>query len=186
MIAAPDAFASITLLGSGPGRLRGRRARDLRQLMAVLDPAESGTGLDTAVLRARFGAVWDSELRPAAEADGTPAPVVEFLGVRAARTCPLGLVVMGRQLLDFPDRTAELAALPGAAILVGYGEKDDAWTPAAQYDMARRLDATWVCIPGAAHSPAVEAPETTAAMLTSFWNEAENGAREHASLASVR
>jgi len=30
-----------------------------------------------------------------------------------------------------------------------------------------------VCIPGAAHSPAVEAPETTAAMLTAFWNHAE-------------
>jgi pimeloyl-ACP methyl ester carboxylesterase len=30
-----------------------------------------------------------------------------------------------------------------------------------------------VVIPGAAHSPAVEAPETTASALTAFWNDAE-------------
>jgi hypothetical protein len=29
------------------------------------------------------------------------------------------------------------------------------------------------CIPAAAHSPAVEAPATTAAALTRFWDEAE-------------
>ncbi|HUC57551.1 MAG TPA: alpha/beta hydrolase, partial [Streptosporangiaceae bacterium] len=40
--------------------------------------------------------------------------------------------------------------------------------------MAKRLGAERVCIPGAAHSPAVEAPETTAAMLTTFWNHAES------------
>jgi hypothetical protein len=29
-------------------------------------------------------------------------------------------------------------------------------------------------VPGAAHSPAVEAPETTASSLTAFWNAAES------------
>ncbi|MDA8324351.1 MAG: alpha/beta hydrolase, partial [Actinomycetota bacterium] len=60
-------------------------------------------------------------------------------------------------------------------MLVSYGEHDDAWPPAVQDAMARRLDAERVCIPGAAHSPAVEAPETTAAMLTAFWNRSEAG-----------
>jgi hypothetical protein len=41
--------------------------------------------------------------------------------------------------------------------------------------MAKRLGADRICIPGAAHSPAVEAPETTAGMLTAFWNDAEAG-----------
>ena len=50
---------------------------------------------------------------------------------------------------------------------------DDAWDPAIQEDMALRLRAERVCIPGAAHSPAVEAPETTASTLTHFWNAAE-------------
>jgi hypothetical protein len=36
-----------------------------------------------------------------------------------------------------------------------------------------RLGAERVCIPGAAHSPAVEAPETTASTLTQFWNATE-------------
>ena len=37
----------------------------------------------------------------------------------------------------------------------------------------KRLSADRVCIPGAAHSPAIEAPMTTASILTDFWNEAE-------------
>jgi pimeloyl-ACP methyl ester carboxylesterase len=41
--------------------------------------------------------------------------------------------------------------------------------------MAHRLGARRVCIPGAAHSPAVEAPATTASILTEFWNTAESG-----------
>jgi pimeloyl-ACP methyl ester carboxylesterase len=57
--------------------------------------------------------------------------------------------------------------------MVLYGENDDAWEPAAQEDMAARLRAQRICIPAAAHSPAVEAPETTASTLTSFWNTTE-------------
>jgi hypothetical protein len=30
-----------------------------------------------------------------------------------------------------------------------------------------------VCIPGAMHSPNVEAPATTASALTTFWDQAE-------------
>ncbi|HEY6274901.1 MAG TPA: alpha/beta hydrolase, partial [Streptosporangiaceae bacterium] len=41
-------------------------------------------------------------------------------------------------------------------------------------DMAHRLGASRVCIPGAAHSPPVEAPATTASILTEFWNAAES------------
>jgi pimeloyl-ACP methyl ester carboxylesterase len=58
-------------------------------------------------------------------------------------------------------------------VLVLYGENDDAWAPEEQALMAERLGARRVVIPGAAHSPAVEAPETTASALTTFWNEAE-------------
>jgi hypothetical protein len=39
--------------------------------------------------------------------------------------------------------------------------------------MAAQLGAQRVCIPAAAHSPAVEAPETTASTLTGFWNTVE-------------
>jgi hypothetical protein len=84
---------------------------------------------------------------------------------------------MGHYLLSCPDQTAALAALASTAILVLYGENDDAWAPSVQERMARRLGAERVCIPAAAHSPAIEAPETTASTLTSFWNAAEGSER---------
>jgi pimeloyl-ACP methyl ester carboxylesterase len=80
---------------------------------------------------------------------------------------------MAENLLVCPDRTRALASLDIAPFLVVYGEDDDAWDPAIQEDMALRLNAERVCIPGAAHSPAVEAPETTASTLTQFWNSTE-------------
>jgi len=65
---------------------------------------------------------------------------------------------MAEALLTCPDRTPALAKLDAVPMMVLYGENDDAWDPAAQEDMAARLRAQRVCIPAAAHSPAVEAP----------------------------
>ena len=56
-----------------------------------------------------------------------------------------------------------------------YGEDDEAWAPSVQDEMARRLGAERVRIPGVAHAPALEAPETVASVLTRFWNSAETG-----------
>ena len=83
--------------------------------------------------------------------------------------------MLARYLLSCPDRTTELADIVRAGLptLVVYGENDDAWPPAEQDLMARRLGAERTCIPGAAHSPAIEAPVTTASTLTEFWNAAE-------------
>ena len=83
-----------------------------------------------------------------------------------------GLWSMGQGLLGCPDRTSALATA-GAALLVIYGENDDAWEPSVQDEMAHRLGAERVCVPGAAHSPAVEAPETVGRALTTFWNSVE-------------
>ena len=87
---------------------------------------------------------------------------------------PTGLVTMASELLNVQDRTEELAKLEWLPLLVIYGENDNAWPPQAQEDMAFRLGAQRVCIPGAAHSPAVEAPATTSDALTRFWNTAES------------
>jgi pimeloyl-ACP methyl ester carboxylesterase len=86
---------------------------------------------------------------------------------------PDGLVLMAAHMLAAPDRTAELARLDQLPMLVIYGENDNAWSPAAQENMARRLGARRLCIPAAVHSPAVEAPATTASALTQFWDAAE-------------
>jgi len=169
-LSAPTAFWSLTLLGSGPAAIGGVRAQTLRQLLDYLDPA----GHDVERLGEMIGQMWHGQLRPQAEAEGTPAEIIDFLAERALLSCPLGLAEMARHLLGFPDRTAELAALERLPKLVSYGENDDAWPPDVQDMMAKRLGAERICIPGAAHSPAVEAPETTAGMLTAFWNEAES------------
>jgi pimeloyl-ACP methyl ester carboxylesterase len=169
VLAEPTAFLSLTLLGSGPGTISGARAHALRDVLAFLQPAAG----DADALRDKITQIWDSQLEPQAHAEGTPQDIIEFLRDRALRSCPVGLAEMARHLLDFPDRTAELATVGSLPILVSYGENDDAWPPDVQELMARRLGAERVCIPAAAHSPAVEAPETTAAMLTAFWNHAE-------------
>jgi len=169
VLAEPAAFLSLTLLGSGPGTIGGDRARALVDLLDFLRPAED----DVDALRMKISQLWDDQLGPQARADGTKPEVIEFLHDRTLRSCPVGLAEMARHLLDCPDRTGELAAVGQLPKLVSYGENDDAWLPDVQDQMAKRLRAERICIPGAAHSPAVEAPETTAAMLTAFWNQAE-------------
>ena len=172
MLAGTAGIASLTLLGSGPASIAGQRAATLRQILAHLDPPGAAGRWDAGTLAKKIRQLWDEHLGPQAAADGTPGHIIAFLRERTLRNCPVGLIAMGRYLLACPDRTHELADL-GAQILVIYGENDDAWPPAVQDRMARRLKAQRVCIPGAAHSPAVEAPETTASTLTTFWNTAE-------------
>jgi pimeloyl-ACP methyl ester carboxylesterase len=172
MLARTARITSLTLLGSGPASIAGQRAAVLRQILAELDPMDAAGVDDVAALDAKIRRLWDEHLGPQAEADGTPEHILAFLRERTLRNSPVGLIVMGRYLLGCPDRTGELAEL-GAQILVIYGENDDAWPPSVQDRMAKRLKAQRVCIPGAAHSPAVEAPETTASTLTAFWNSTE-------------
>lgn len=153
---------SLTLMSSGPAGLTGPRKAELRATLAYLDgPAED---LPDKVTR-----MWHGTLEPRAVADGVPAPVIDFLRERTLRSSPAGYAAMGLALLHAPDRTAELAKL-GLRTLVLYGEQDNTWSPDDQEDMAARLAASRVCVPAAAHSPAVEAPATTAAALSAFWD----------------
>jgi pimeloyl-ACP methyl ester carboxylesterase len=162
--------ASLTLMSSGPGALTGPRAKDLHDVLTVLN-AVPATDLAGLVQR-----IWAAEMEPAAVADGTAPDVVAFLRTRMLATCPLGLREMGQILLTCPDRTKGLRQAAAGPLLVVYGEEDDAWAPETQETMAERLGAQRVCIPGAMHSPAVDAPETTASTLTKFWNAAESRA----------
>jgi pimeloyl-ACP methyl ester carboxylesterase len=149
----------------------------LRGMLAWLD-AEAGDSPGR--LPAHVGVLWDRHLAPQARADGVPEPIIDFLRTRMMSNNATGLVAMGRYLLACQDRTAELAALDGPPILVLYGEHDDAWRSDIQETMARQLRARRVCIPGVGHSPAVEAPETTASTLTGFWGASEEQGRRGA------
>ena len=185
LAAAGTEFTSFTLMSSGPGALTGPRAKDLRAMLAALGVPRDGGGADAAeadgrggrpdqaTLRAGIAELWRSHLEPQAVAAGVPGEIVAFLGRRMRGNDPDGLVLMAAHMLAAPDRTAELARLDRLPTLVIYGEYDNSWSPAAQENMARRLGARRLCIPAAVHSPAVEAPATTASALTQFWDAAE-------------
>lgn len=163
IMADPSRMASVTLMSSGPAGVGEPSAGRVRALLAALEGLE-------------LPQIWDSFLGPAAEADGMPPEIVAFLRKRMIANSPAALAGMGRELITAPDRVDQLAKIVADAnlpVLVLFGEDDDAWDPALQATMANRLEAGKIVIPGAAHSPAVEAPETTAAALTNFWNRTE-------------
>jgi pimeloyl-ACP methyl ester carboxylesterase len=172
----PASVLSLTLLGSGPGAIGGERAATLIELLSVLDPGNGSTADDRAELASLVRQLWHDQLEPQARADGTDDHVIAFLRERTLRTCPIHYIAIARYLLSCVDRTDELAdtaAAAGLPTMVVYGENDDAWPTEEQDQMAKRLRADRACIPGAAHSPAVEAPVTTSSILTQFWNAAE-------------
>ena len=188
LAAAGAEFASFTLMSSGPGALTGARAKDLRALLAALGAGEGhgdGDRPDQADLRAGIAELWRSYLEPQAIAAGVPGHIVAFLGRRMRDNDPDGLVLMAAHMLAAPDRTAELARLDQLPMLVIYGENDNSWSPAAQENMARRLGARRLCIPAAVHSPAVEAPATTASALTQFWDAAEAAQPYHVTVSGT-
>lgn len=152
-------FGSFTLMSSGPAGIVGPRARSGKRLMGELP----GMGLEH---------VWTTRFEPEAVAAGVPDEIVAFLRKRMLANSPTGLTRMAEEVLSMHDRTDELREI-GVATLVLFGEHDDGWPTDIQVEMARRLGAEFMVVPGAVHSPAVEAPETTAAALIRFWNAAE-------------
>ncbi|MEV4016986.1 alpha/beta hydrolase [Nonomuraea angiospora] len=152
-------FASFTLMGSGPSGIEGKRAVNGRKIMEEVQ----AFGLEH---------VWHHRLEPEALSNDVSDEILAFLRKRLLTNSPTALACMAEQVLSMHDRTDELRQVE-VPTLVLYGEHDDGWPPEAQSEMAARLGAESVVVPGAVHSPAVEAPETTAAALVRFWNAAE-------------
>lgn len=159
VIDAPQAYASLVLMSSGPAGIGGNR----RALIEQLEPLLAASGM--AAVYAASQAI--ASAQPGYVAP--PAALADFLQTRFLAGVPAMLQGMGTALRDEPDRVAELAAT-GVRTLVLYGIDDDAWPTSTQDEMAARLGAATAVIPGAAHSPAVENPATTAAELVKFWH----------------
>jgi pimeloyl-ACP methyl ester carboxylesterase len=155
----PAAFTSLTLLGSGPARLTGRRAQMLDHLAPLLDAG----GVKAVHEALEAVAMTDPK------AQAVPAATREFLDRRFLANAAAGLRGMADAMLAEPDRVAELAAT-GVPVLVAHGEADDAWLPHVQADMARRLGARYEVIDYSIHSPAVENPARTVQVLVDFWS----------------
>ncbi len=150
--AARFPWASVTFLNSGSGPIHQSQHDRLRLLVAALEhfPMEQ---------------IWEAKTAADLAAGRQPAPpeIEAFLKDRFLRTDPRGLAVMARILLEGPQQ--DLRGAHGQ-LLVAFGVDDpDSWSWQTQVDLAQRWRARLAVIPGAAHSPAVEAPAATAALL---------------------
>src|SRR3712207_5637910 len=147
VLADPSLFASLPLLGPGPSRLVGPRAELLEHLSPLLDAG--GVPLVHETLEQL--AMTDPR------AQEVPAPTRAFLARRFLATRDASLRGMADAMTTEPDRVAALAAT-GVPVLVAHGVADDAWTPAVQADMARRLRRRHPGIPGGVHPPPPDEP----------------------------
>jgi pimeloyl-ACP methyl ester carboxylesterase len=149
---------SLTLLSSGPGALGGTKGRLIEAMGPLL--AEQGV---PGVWRA-------SQAIDAADPSIAPVPVAvaAFLERRFLASPAAALLGMGQAVTSASDRTDELAAT-GVPVFVVHGDTDDAWPVDAQREMASRLGARHLELPGCGHSPAVDDPDATADALLDFW-----------------
>ncbi|HQR79840.1 MAG TPA: alpha/beta fold hydrolase, partial [Actinomycetota bacterium] len=150
--AARFGWESVTLLNSGSGPIHQSQHDRLRLLIAALD-------------KYPMDQIWQAKIA-ADRAAGwqRPTPDVEqLLRDRFLRTDPVSLAAMARILLAGPQQ--DLRSAHGR-LLVAFGIDDpDSWSWQTQVELAGRWRARLALIPAAAHSPAVEAPAATSALL---------------------
>jgi pimeloyl-ACP methyl ester carboxylesterase len=154
----PEAVRSLVLLGSGPAALTGPRV----EMLPLMRPLLEQGGMPAVVEAVDAFNAGDPRWL------ALPTSVQQFLRRRMLASSAAGLLAMADALTGEPDLVAELRAT-GVATLVCHGEGDDAWAPALQREMAERLGAPYVVVPGALHSPAVENPEATVQALIDFF-----------------
>ncbi|MEU8617150.1 alpha/beta hydrolase [Streptomyces sp. NPDC048623] len=157
---APDAFMSLTLLASGPGRVarpQRIRIRALRAAFALL-PKER---------------VWRAtrwlDSRGEEPGAGDPPELVAFLRRRWMLTRIAQLAGAGRLLLADPDGTAALRALP-MPLHLAYGDEETVWPVPDLAAAATRTGAHHTVVAGAGHSPNVSHPRELAERLAGFWD----------------
>ncbi len=164
VLARPLAFRSLTLLSSGPDGLAGPRIDVLPLLVPLLEQGMPAVVAAMDQLNAA-DAAWLA----------LDASTQVFLRERMLESSPHALLATADALRFEPDRVDALRATD-VPVLVLHGADDDAWSPALQAQMAQRLRARHVVVPGAAHSPAVEQPRLTAEALVAFWAATERQA----------
>lgn len=158
---SPQSFASVTLLCSGTGPLP---KENWGGLPALVQAVENGRSL---------AFIWfvKTLVLTILRKQSFSKPVRKWRKERWLNTNPLSLKVMSELLMKVENVTEKLKTtlskhkLP---ILVMRGENDDAWPRKEQLEMAQTLNATFIEILGAAHSPARELPDKTAIELDTF------------------
>lgn len=150
--AEPKAFASLTMLCSGPaGMGRVERVEVLRELLA------SGLTLEEIYRR-------KSEI----DNDNYPEFLENFLRARFVGSDRAAIDAMAVAIMDTPDQIEDVRAAE-IPFFVMYGERDGSWPQPVQNEMASRMGTQPRVIAEAEHSPALENPEgCVAALLANF------------------
>ncbi|HEX7302450.1 alpha/beta hydrolase [Lentzea sp.] len=155
--------AGLTLMSSGPAELP---AGERRTVLEVGEHVLAEQGVEGTQklneLRSSQNPAWAA----------LPQELKDFYRARFLRSPAAALLGMGNGLRHEPDQVAKLARAlrsSGTPCLVVCGDSDDAWSPAAQRDMAERLDADFAVLPGVMHSPNTEAPHELMATLLPTW-----------------
>jgi pimeloyl-ACP methyl ester carboxylesterase len=158
VLARPDAFASLALMGSGPAALTGPRVALFPLMRPLLEQGMPALveAMDTMNATDQRWLALDASFQG-------------FLRDRMLASSPRALMGMADALTGEPDRVEELRAT-GVPVLVLHGEADDAWLPPLQAEMAERLGAAHAVIPDALHSPAVENAEATVKAMLAFYD----------------
>lgn len=165
VIRRPEAFASLTLMCSGPHALPVQNQGKLKALQEALH----GMTMEQ---------IWQAKLQ-LEEAEGIAQPdpqTLDLLARRWVENNPFAMAQMAQILASEPDRVDELRSVlesSGLSVLVMAGVDDqENWPTAVQSRMAERLGTELEIVPDAAHSPAVENPVQTATVLSDFWASA--------------
>ena len=162
VIAAPDAFASLTLMCSGPAGFMA--SADL-----IPDTIDRLTMFARELAGHTLHQAWDAkttyenvEMHPA---------MASFLRERFVVGSHEAAVHNVEDLLQATDVVDAFAAT-GVPCAVMYGERDGTWNQATQNEMAARLGTTPVVVPDATHLPMLENVDATAVALDEIFERA--------------
>ncbi len=156
VIADPSAFASLTLIGSGPAGFTGSAA-------LIPNTIDRLTMFQRQLAGHTLAEAWDAKTVYENVDDMHPA-MAAFLRERFVVGNHDAAVRNIDDLLNAPDVVDALAEA-GVPCAVLYGERDGTWNQQTQNDMARRLHTHPVSIPDATHVPMLENVDATAEAL---------------------
>lgn len=166
VLAESSLFGSVTLLCSGPAAI----PQDRQKNISAIRKGFPQTPLDAA------WRIIEAEEKKSNPDKFTPE-VWEFRKNRWMQNSPQALHEHAVILQDTPDLSQDLAkvlAKENIPALVLTGEHDDIWPLPLQQEMAKTLNADYVMVALAGHSPARERPSETAAALIEFFSKNEN------------
>ena len=162
VIAVPDAFASLTLMCSGPAGFMA--SADL-----IPHTIDRLTMFQRELAGHTLAESWDA--KTAYENVEMHPAMASFLRERFVVGSHEAAVHNVEDLLQATD-VVDAVAATGVPCAVMYGELDGTWNQATQNEMAARLGTTPVRIPDATHLPMLENVDATAVALDGIFERA--------------